>query len=191
MSTPRDNSHRVTELLGKLAGGAAEVREELFRLVENELRQLAEAQMAHQRPLYNLQPTVLIDDAFRKLIDDSHVNWENRRHFYSFAARVMRQLMVGAARQAKAQKRGGGGSPAALDKVAEPVDDSRPVEDLLALEEALTRLEAEHPEWARVVELRFFGGRTQEETAEVLGVSVPTVKNYWRLARGFLHRALQ
>ena len=194
MSTADDEPRPgdVTVLLGKLGKNEPLVREHLYRLVEKELRRRADAFMAQQKPLYNLQTTVLIDDAFRKLVDDPRISWDNREHFYCLAAKVMRQVMVDAARKEKAERRGGGLARASLEEVAEPMAQQPAASlDLLVLDEALTRLEADHPQWAKVVELRFYGGRTNEEVASILQVSVPTVKNYWKAARGFLHRELQ
>lgn len=176
----------ITALLSDLGDGDEAAVEALLPLVYDELRALAQSHLRHERDGHTLNPTALVHEAYLKLLGQD-ADWQNRGHFFGIASLAMRRVLVHYARQRAAEKRGGGVQAVTL------LDDhvgAAPADDLLALDEALDRLAevAERP--AKVVELRFFGGLTQEETAEVLGVSVPTVQRDWQTARAWLGRAL-
>jgi RNA polymerase sigma factor (TIGR02999 family) len=185
---PRD----VTTLLGLLGQNDHQVENELFRLVEAELRRTAEAFLARGRPLHDLQPTLLIDDAFRELAGAANIHWNDRCHFYRLASRVMRQLIISAVRRAGADRRGGGQPLVPLEQAAEPIDRKHLEADrVVELHEALTRLESTDPELAEIVQLHHFGGLTFDQVAEVLSLSLSTVKRHWKMALAFLHRELE
>lgn len=189
MSTPQPD---ITTLLVQAGRGDRQAQADLFRLVEGELRKRAKARMRREGTPSNLQTTVLVDEAFLRLVGDQHLNWESRSQFYGFAARVMRAILVDDARQRQADKRGGGDRPAPLDRVAEPAAaaDADPL-TLLALDEALTRLGESSPELLQVVELHHFGGWDLKQIAEdILHVPYVTVKRRWQKARALLHRDL-
>jgi RNA polymerase sigma factor (TIGR02999 family) len=187
-----EQPHDVTALLHLAGGGDPEARNALFRLVESELRRRAHARLKRERPGHDLQTTVLIDEAFLKLVGTADLRWEDRSQFYCCAAQVMRQLLVDYARKRDAEFRGGGIAPAPLDQVTPPVD--RKTLDpltLLALDEALTKLTAEHPDLMQVVELHHFGGWELKDIAEkVLHRPYGVVKRQWRLAKALLHREI-
>jgi len=188
------DSRQVTQLLIAWRSGDADALPSLVPLVYRELRQIAARYLARERHGHLLQSTALVHEAFLKLCDQTRVNWQNRAHFYGVAAQLMRRILVDQARHEKRQKRGGSAialslTDAAAD-VAAPASDVHPV-DALALDRALTKLEAMDPTQARVVELRFFGGLSIEETASVLDVSAGTVKREWAVARAWLYRELE
>lgn len=162
--------------------------DEMLSLVYDELRRLAAHYLRGERPNHTLQPTALVNEAYLCLAHQPNVHWENRAHFMAIAARTMRHVLVDYARERGAQKRGGELQRVTLHSRIR-IDD-RDV-DIVALDEALTRLAAFAPEACRVVELRYFGGLTIEETAEVLESSPATVKRHWTFARAWLHRELQ
>ncbi len=178
----------VTQLLGRLRDGPERVVDELFPLVYDELRALAQARLRGERPDHTLNATALAHEAYLKLVDQTRANWQNRAHFFAIAARAMRRILVDYAKARNAAKRGGGAPLATFDEASGPRT-SGPGE-LLELDEALTRLEAVAPRQARVVEYRFFVGLKDKEIAEALGVSVPTVRLDWRTARAWLGVAL-
>ena len=161
----------------------------LLPIVYDELRRRAAAYLRRERPGQTLQPTALVHEAYLRLLKDQPGRWQNRAHFCAIAAHAMRQILIERARARGALKRGGAQPRVTLDEGAiagaEP-----PSIDLLALDDALTRLEALDPEQARLVELRFFGGLTVEETAEAMNISPATVKRHWTLARAWLAREL-
>jgi RNA polymerase sigma factor (TIGR02999 family) len=159
-------------------------------LVYDELRALASRSLRHERSGHTLPPTALVHEAYLKLVDQRQVRWQDRAHFFAVAAHLMRRVLVDHARRHRAAKRGSGAPGSMLDE-AEAGSAAVPFVDLLALDRALDRLAALDDRQARTVELRFFGGLTIEETAEVLHVSLATVKNDWSLARGWLYRELQ
>lgn len=174
--------------LGSGSGDRAELRERLYREVYDELRSLAAAIMRRERAGHTLQSTALVHEAYLKLVDQSLSEWRGRAHFFGFAARAMRQILVDHARRHAADKRGG-----ARQRVTMPEDLAAEGElplDLLVLDEALTRLAAHDPRMAQVVEMRVFGGLLSREVAEALGVSKRTVDEDWKLARLFLARDL-
>ena len=177
----------VTQLLHAAAEGEGAAVERLFALVYDELRRMARA-VRYGRAGQTLNTTVLVHEAYLKLTPFDGVAWKDRVHFFRVAARAMRQVLVNAAHRRVAQKRGGGQWAVTFDDalMAAPV----PSEQLIALDEALRRLEALDARQAAIVEYRFFAGMTVEETAEALGVSAPTVKRDWRAARAWLAREL-
>jgi RNA polymerase sigma factor (TIGR02999 family) len=190
MGTPREGD--VTRALGAAAAGDDQAAAELLRLVYSELRELARARMAKTPPGNTLQPTALVHEAYLRLIgkDDPKTS-KSRAHFFAAAAQAMRDILVEQARRKKRQKRGGGRKRIDLDRadLAE-VPLEPPVEDVLALDEALQKLEQDEPRLVEVVKLRFFAGLTTKETAAALGVSVPTVERDWRFARTLLYTQL-
>jgi RNA polymerase sigma factor (TIGR02999 family) len=162
---------------------------ELAPLVYEELRLMASRQLAGQRQGHTLNTTALVHESYLKLVNQASRSWQDRAHFLSVAAVAMRHILVNHAHKRNAQKRGGGKSPATLDEALVAGQEMR-TDELLALDEALERLDEVSPRQRAVVEYRFFGGLTHEEIAEVLDVSVPTVRRDWRLARAWLSREL-
>jgi len=180
----------VTELLGRLRAGDDHARDELFRVVYAELRRVAEAQMRGQKKSHTLQPTALVNEAYLRMIGkDRAPEFHDRSHFLATSARAMRSILVDHARARLALKAGGDRRRVPLhpDLVAGDAVDV----DVLALHDALDRLENISPDRSRVVELRFFGGLTNEEIAEVLGLSDRTVYRMWEFARTWLHREME
>ena len=179
----------VTELLRAWRDGDDGALERLVPLVEAELRRLARAYMRRERRDHTLQTTALVNEAFLRLTDARHVRWEDRAHFLGISARLMRRVLVDHARSRGYRKRGGGAQRVTLSEglVASP----EPTLDVVALDRALQALEAVDPRKSRMVELRFFGGLSVEETAQVLAVSPDTVKRDWRLAKLWLLRELE
>ena len=181
-------SHHLTALLLEWRGGREEAMEELLPLVHGELRRIARHHMAGERPDHVLQATALVNEAYLRLVDVRMVQWQDRAHFFAMAARVMRRVLVDFARARKNQKRGG-----ALHRVT--FDDNLQVstetpEDVIAIDEALRSLAAQYERKSQVVELRFFGGLSVEETAEVLKISQETVMRDWKFAKNWLMREL-
>jgi RNA polymerase sigma factor (TIGR02999 family) len=177
----------ITQLLDQLSHGDPAAEDRLVPLVYKGLHQLAARFMRGERQGHTLQPTALVHEAYLKLIDQRRVKWQSRSHFYRIAARLMRRVLVDHARQAKARKRDGG-CKIPLEPSFIYVDEQP--HELLAIDEVLGRLAHLDPRQAEVVELRFFGGRSEEEIAEILGVSVRTVKRDWRVARAWLYAEL-
>jgi RNA polymerase sigma factor (TIGR02999 family) len=183
------DSAAVTTLLRAWSGGDEAALGELIPLVEAELRRLARIYMSRERIGHTLQTTGLVNEAFLRLIDARQVAWQDRAHFLGIAARLMRRVLIDHARTRAVQKRGGGDYKVALDDdmaVSPP-----PAFNLLALDRALEALGAIDERKSRVIEMRFFGGMTVEETAEALHVSPDTVKRDWRLAKLWLLRELE
>jgi RNA polymerase sigma factor (TIGR02999 family) len=178
----------VTRLLVAWRGGEASALDRLLPLVYAELRQIAHRYMRDERPNHPLQTTALVHEAYLRLIDVERVDWESRTHFFAVSARIMRRILVEAARRRNAGKRGGDASHVALDEAFVPAPERGA--DLLALDDALEHLAALAPRKARVVELRYFGGLTVEETAAVLELSAETVMRDWRMAKLWLQRDL-
>ena len=177
--------HEVTGLLIRLTDGDDGALGELLPLVYAELRRLAAGYLRRERPGHTLQPTALVNEAYLRLVDQTQVRWQNRAHFLGVAAQMMRRILVDHARGQRAEKRGGEIQKLSLD---ENIDVSgERAADLVALDEALKRLAELDPQKSRIVELRFFGGLSVEETAEVLGVSAPTIKRQWRMAKAWLY----
>jgi RNA polymerase sigma factor (TIGR02999 family) len=179
---------QVTELLGRWRKGEAEALDELVPLVYAELRQLAGHYLRNERPDHTLQPTALVHEAYLRLARESDSGFNNRIHFLGAAANVMRRVLVDHARRRHAAKRRSEEVPLDLDQSLDAGIDTRV--DLLALDQALSRLAAESPAPARVVELRYFGGLSVGETATLMGVAPITVKRHWAFARVWLYRQL-
>jgi RNA polymerase sigma factor (TIGR02999 family) len=178
-----------TELLLAWGQGDAAAFERLVPLVHGELRRLARRYMGRERPGHTLQATALVNEAYLRLFAVNQIRWQNRAHFFAMAARVMRRILVDSARARGNDKRGGDVRKVSLDEALVVAGGSSP--DLVALDEALTALEAIHPRKSQVVEMRFFGGLSLEETAEALHVSTDTVKRDWRFAKLWLLRELR
>jgi RNA polymerase sigma factor (TIGR02999 family) len=181
--------HNVTQLLGAWRNGDEDALAHLLPLVYDELRQIAARYLRRERVDHTLQATALVHEAYLRLVDQSHAQWQNRAHFFGVAAQVMRRLLVDHARRQHAAKRGGAAPMLALDDALR-VADARAM-DVVALDEALTALAMLDPQQSRIVELRFFGGLTIEETAEVVRVSPATVKRDWNIAKAWLYRELR
>jgi RNA polymerase sigma factor (TIGR02999 family) len=182
------DSHDVTALLVDWIGGDTAALDKLLPLVHGELRRLAKRQMAGERPGHVLQATALVNEVYLKLIDIRRVQWQDRAHFFAMAARLMRRVLVDFARAGKNQKRGGAMQRITFDQDL-PATGETP-EDLIAIDEALAAFAREYERKAQVVELRFFGGLSVEETAEVLNISPETVMRDWKFAKGWLMREL-
>jgi RNA polymerase sigma factor (TIGR02999 family) len=200
----------VTQLLVAWRGGAQGALDRLFPLVYDELRRIAQRQLASERSGHTLSTTALVHEAYLRLVDQTRAQWVDRAQFYAVAARAMRRILVDHARRHRAAKRGGGRRRVSLDlaDLSEPTtaggtgagavaavdasvaDDDR-AEVLIALDEALARLAESDDRLSRLVECRFFGGLTEEETAAVLGVTARTVRRDWVKAKAWLYRAMQ
>jgi RNA polymerase sigma factor (TIGR02999 family) len=178
----------VTALLIKWRGGDDGAVKKLLPLVHEELRRLAKRHMAGERPGHLLQATALVNEVYLRLVDVRRVQWQDRAHFFAMAARLMRRVLVDFARAQRNQKRGGALHRVTFDQNL-PVASDTP-EDLIAIDEALRALAAEYERKAQVVELRFFGGLSVEETAEVLQISEETVMRDWKFAKNWLLREL-
>jgi len=185
---PKPSSEDITGLLLAWGSGEREALDRLVPLVYQELRRLARRQMRRERAGDTLQTTALVNEAYLRLVDYEHVRPRDRSHFLAIAAQAMRRILVERARSRSADKHGSGAQKVSLDEVAD-VSDERAAE-LVALDDALQAFAAIDPRKARLVELRYFGGLTIEETAEVLGVSTPTVERDWRTAKIWLHREI-
>lgn len=184
----RPASDRVTNLLMAWGRGDESALSQLMPLVHDELHRLARRQMRGEREGHMLQTTALVNEAYVRLVDLSRVRWQDRAHFFAMAARLMRRILVDYARSKKYLKRGGGAQMVSLSEAANVVGDERA--DLVALDDALTALAEFDARKSQVVEMRFFGGLSVEETAEALQVSVETVMRDWRLAKVWLLREL-
>ncbi|MEP6686544.1 MAG: sigma-70 family RNA polymerase sigma factor [Verrucomicrobiota bacterium] len=188
MTTSASPKQQVTHLLCEWRGGDPSALEKLIPLVQPELQRLARHYMSRERPDHTLQATALLDEAYLQLADSRHPQWQNRAHFFAAAAQLMRRIMVDHARQRNTAKRGGGVIRVTLDECA-VVTPTR-ADELLALDEALEKLAAFDQRKADVVEMRYFGGLTMEEIAEVLKIHVNTVTRDWTAARAWLFAAL-
>lgn len=180
----------VTQILSQLEQGDPNAAERLLPLVYDELRRLAAAKLNQEKPGQTLQPTALVHEAYLRLMNvDQAQRWDNRRHFFAAAAESMRRILVEQARRKGRLRRGGARDRVPLNEVE--IEVGTPQLDLIALDEALTRLTAESLELADVVRLKFFAGLSHEEVAGVLGVSAVTVKRHWRYARAWLLRQME
>ncbi len=186
MQTPES----ITQLLVDWSKGDQKALDKLMPLVYSELRRLAGNYLRRERQGHTLQPTALVNEAYLKLIDQRKAKWQNRAQFYGVAAQLMRRILVDHARQHQAAKRGGSGQQRLSITSAEKLV-RQPEVDLLALHEALEELATLDSQQERIVELRFFGGLSIEETAEVLGVGHATVERDWKMARAWLRRQLE
>lgn len=178
----------VTRLLIELTEGDERALDRLLPLVYEDLRVMAHREMKRERSEHTLQATALVHEAWLRLVELDRITWQGRAHFFGAAAQVMRRVLIGYARQKKAEKRGGGAEHVPIDDVIVAARE-RPA-DLVALDEALQRLEKMNPRQARVVECRFFAGMEVDETAAVLDISPATVKRDWVAARAWLNREL-
>jgi RNA polymerase sigma factor (TIGR02999 family) len=198
----------VTQLLAKWRGGNEQALGELTGLVYQELRSLAQRHLRRERPNHTIQRTALVHEAFVRLVNQQSVDWQSRAHFFGLASNLMRRILVDHARARLASKRGGGIVAVSLDEITNPTEpedsgastspsyaepgvvDGETDDDVTAIDEALTRLAALDERQAKIVEMRYFGGLTIEETAQALDISDATVKREWTLARAWLRREL-
>jgi len=180
----------VTRILSRIEQGDQKAADQLLPLVYEELRNLAAAKLANERPGQTLQATALVHEAYLRIVGvDKAQHWDSRGHFFAAAATAMRRILVEVARSKQRLKRGGGGKRVPLDGIDLP--HGMHPEEILDLNEAISKLELESAEQAKVVQLRFFVGMTHEEVAEVLGISEVTARRHWRYARAWLRRQLQ
>ena len=179
----------VTRLLQDWSVGNREALDKLLPLVYDELRRLAHSYLSHERPEHTLQTTALVHEAYLKLIDQRSVNWQNRAQFFALSAQAMRRILLDNARRHTAAKRGRGGQKISLEEVA-TVSSNTANESLIALDLALQKLESIDALQSKIVELRYFGGLTIEETAEVLKTSPSSVQREWTIARAWLYKAV-
>lgn len=187
MST--DRPAEITQLLLDWRGGSERAFEELLPLVYGELRRIARNYMRRQNPGHTLQTTALVNEAYMRLVDSNRVNWQDRNHFFAVSAQLMRRILVDFARKKNSQKRGGDHLIVTLDERVENLAETGT--DLVALDDALSRLAEFSPRQSRVIELRFFAGLNEEQIAEVLDVSARTVRRDWQIARAWLFRELR
>jgi RNA polymerase sigma-70 factor (ECF subfamily) len=181
----------ITQLLQDWQRGDREALDRLMPLVYDELHLIASRHLARERPERTLQTTALVNEAYMKLVDQRKVDWQNRGHFFALAARLMRRIVLDDARRRRREKRGGDAARVPIDDVQISAPSaSMDAVDVLELDRALTQLEALDADQGRLVELRFYGGLTIEETAEVMGVSTATIKRDWAMAKAWLYRAL-
>lgn len=181
-------TQEVTQLLVDWSNGDRAALDKLLPLVNAELRRLAARYMRRENPGHTLQTSALVNEAYLRLINQQHVRWQNRAHFFGIAAQLMRRILIDHARKGQYAKRGGGALKVSLDEAAATTEAC--AAELLAVDEALERLTVMDARKGRIVELRFFGGLTEDETAEVLGISSPTVQREWRAAKAWLQRML-
>jgi RNA polymerase sigma factor (TIGR02999 family) len=180
----------VTRILSAIEQGDPQAAQQLLPLVYDELRRLATAKMAHEKPGQTLQPTALVHEAYLRLMDGDHIRrWESRRHFFAAAAEAMRRILINRARDKHRLKRGGVRKKVDLDRVE--VASETPPEDLLAFDEALEKLARQDRPCAELVRLRFFAGLSVGEAAEALGISPRTADRYWAYARAWLYEELR
>ena len=178
----------VTQLLIKWSGGDKAALDDLMPVIHSELRRLARRYMAKERPEHTLQTTALVNEAYLRLVDQQSVQWQDRAHFFAVAAQVMRHILVDHARKYQSDKRGAGAQKLALEDVA--VANEERAAELVALDEALENLAVLDQRQSQIVELRFFGGLTVDETAEVMKLAPITVMREWRLAKAWLRNAI-
>lgn len=181
----------VSMLLKEWSDGDRAALDKLLPLVYDELHRLAARYLRRERPDHTIQATALVNEAYLRLIEQRDTDWSNRAHFFAIAAQLMRRILVDHARAQHAAKRGGSACKLTIIEAMDLPDDRRRDIDMIALDDALNLLESKDPQKSRIIELRFFGGLTIEETAEVLGISLTTVKADWRLARAWLYRKLK
>ncbi len=188
MTTPLSTRQAVTQLLGAWSNGDEEALRKLFPLVHPELHRLAHHYMSRERAGHTLQTTAVLNEAYLRLVDNTKPVWQGRTHFIAAAAQMMRHIMVDHARERRSLKRGGGALKVTLDEAA-LVTETRS-DELLALDEALEKLARQDPRKSQIVELRYFGGLTSEETAKFLKFSQRTVEREWTMAKAWLYREL-
>ncbi len=186
----------ITQLLAALKGRKRDTVDRLMPLVYSKLRKMAHQCLSRERTNHSLEATALVHEAYLKLVDQKNSDWQNRGHFFGIVAQIMRRVLIDHARSSQAQKRGGVGEKLSLDAIVTiPLDCDAMVRQqhysqLIMLDDALSRLEELDPQQCRIVELRFFGGLTEEEISEALDISVRTIRRDWRAARAWLHREI-
>lgn len=183
-----DDHARITVLLKRVSDGDHSAQDELLALVYSQLHRIAQRQFRSERPGHTLQPTALISELYLRVLHDSRIEWRSRAHFYAVAAQTIRRILVDHARAAHAQRRPQSAQRVELDDVLAYSEDR--AHEVLIVDEALQRLQQLDPRQAQVVDLRYFGGFTVEETAQALGVSERTVKRDWAMAQAWLSAAL-
>jgi RNA polymerase sigma-70 factor, ECF subfamily len=188
MTQSPPSPHEITQLLIDWSNGSQNALERLFPLVYEELRRLAHRYMSKERPGHTLQTTAVVHEAYLRLIDQKHVQWQNRAHFFAIAAQMMRRILITHAQSHAYAKRGGGVLKVSLDEAA--ILSRERAGELVALDEALNNLTAIDPRRSQVVELRFFGGLSNEEIAAVLKISPNTVTRDWNVAKAWLYREM-
>ncbi|HYE73886.1 MAG TPA: sigma-70 family RNA polymerase sigma factor [Blastocatellia bacterium] len=188
MSTP---TPEVTRLLVAWREGNQSALDELLPMVYDELRRIARRYLSRESPGHTLQATALVNEAYLRLVNQQNLDWQNRAHFFAVAARVMRHLLVDHARSYQYAKRGGGAVQVTLNEALDVSAQSNEIADVLALDEALEKLAKVDPRKCQLIELRFFGGLSIEETATVLNISEITVKREWAKAKAWLFRELR
>jgi RNA polymerase sigma factor (TIGR02999 family) len=182
------SGHDVTQLLIEWSNGDKAALDKLIPLIHEELRRLAHHYMSRERPGHTLQTTALVDEAYVRLVNRKDVHWQNRSHFFAIAAQLMRSILVDHARSHAYTKRGGGARKISLDETM--IVSQQRAAEVVALDDVLKELASFDPQQSRIVELRFFGGLTIEETAEVLNLSPATIKREWSTAKAWLYREL-
>ena len=188
MRTPSFPPHEITQLLAEWSDGNQGALDKLYPLVYKELRRLAHGYLRRERKGHTLQTTALINEAYLRLVDQKHVHWANRSHFFGISAQIMRRILIDHARRYAYSKRGGGAQRISLDETA--VVAKERARELLLLDEALNSLAKIDPRRSHVVELRYFGGLSNEEIAGVLKISENTVTRDWNMARAWLYQEL-
>lgn len=188
MRDPLRSPHEITQLLADWSNGNQTALDKLYPLVYDELHKMARRYMNRERPGHTLQTTALINEAYVRLVDQKHVHWQNRAHFFAISAQIMRRILIDHARREHYAKRGGGAQKISLDEVAMVAVER--ASSLLLLDEALTRLGEIDSRRSQVVELRYFGGLNNEEIAGVLKISENTVTRDWNMARAWLYQEL-
>lgn len=183
------DSANITQMLREWGDGRVEALDDLLPCVYNELRRLAAAHLRRERPNHTLQTTALVHEAYMKLAGQRNVEWKNRGHFFAVAAQAMRRVLVDHAKARHRQKRGGPAEDLSIEDMLIAAADESNV-DLIALDEALTRLAGVDRQQVRIVELRYFTGLSLEETAEALEISKATVARDWQMAKAWLHREM-
>jgi len=184
-----DEMSEITVMLGALDRGDASVSEDLLPLVYQELRRLAAARMAQEAAGHTLQPTALVHEAWLRLVSDGNRSWQNRAHFFGAAAEAMRRILIERARRKSRLKRGSGQVPLEISELE--IAASLPDDKILLVDEALEQLKQEDPEHARIVVMKFFGGLTNEQVAEVMGINERTVRRQWTFAKAWLYDRLR
>jgi RNA polymerase sigma-70 factor (ECF subfamily) len=182
------SAHQITQLLRAWSGGDQSALERLMPMVYNDLHRLAQHYMAQERPDHTLQPTALVHEAYLRMLDSAHPSWQDKAHFFAVCARMMRRILVDWARSRQTLKRQSDNSPLHFQEALAGV--GRPGTDLVAVDDALTALAAVDMRKSQIVELRFFGGLSAKESAEVLKVSEETALRDWKLAKSWLRREL-
>ena len=185
---PTPSPQEVTQLLADWAKGDHSALDKLFPLVHSELRRIAQRQMSQERPGHTLQATALVNEAYLKLAGHEGFDWQNRAHFFAVCAQVMRHILIDHARAHARDKRGGGMAKVSLNDALVVVEDQ--ASHFIALDEALRMLERLDPQKGKIVELRYFGGLSVEEAAEVMNISPRTVRREWQRAKAWLYRMM-